>query len=202
LKGDDPRKRRLDGSAQVTPKRHRKREYVRATQNIVIYGFPGAAVLLAILLLYLVLAHQGQMTLPPARWILFGGLALALVLASFLPSLVRRWRGLPPSQPLWPTDISLVITVTLAGCALAFLGVFFEMWWLMAFGIMLPPLSFIWRNAQKQMHDWGTYWKGSPGSKTPVNEIGENVDQINQMGVQSFLATQAREQTPIVSIKT
>jgi len=36
-----------------------------------------------------------------------------------------------------------------------------------------------------------------------VNEIGENVGLIDQMGVQNFLvATQAGEQTPIVSIAT
>jgi predicted metal-binding membrane protein len=138
---------------------------MKPTQNTVVHGLLGAAVLLAILLLYLVLAHPGQPVLPPSRWILFGGLALALALAAFLPSLVRRWRGLPPPQPLSPADISLVIMVTLAGCALAFFGVFFEMWWLMAFAIMLPPLFFIWRNAPKQQHDRGNAGRDLQGER-------------------------------------
>jgi hypothetical protein len=128
---------------------------VRPTQNTVIHGLLGATVLLGILLLYLILAHPSQMTLPLSRWILFGGIALALGLAAFLPSLLRRWRGLPPPQPLSPADIRLTIMVTLVGCALAFLGVFFEMWWLMTLAIMLPPLSFLGRNAQTQQREQG-----------------------------------------------
>ena len=122
---------------------------MRLTQNTVLHGLLGATVLLALLLLYLSLVHHGQAVLPPSGWILFGGIALALVLAAFLPGLVRWWRGLPPAQPLSPADIRLTIIVTLAGCALAFFGVFFEMWWVMAFAIMLPPLSFLRRSAQK-----------------------------------------------------
>jgi hypothetical protein len=154
----------LDGSTQVTRK-PRKREQMRPTQNTVIHGLLGVTVLLAIVLLYLVLAHHGQPVLPPSRWILFGGVALALVLAAFLPSLVRRWRGLPPPQPLSPADIRLVIMVTLAGCALAFFGVFFDVWWLMAFGIMLPPLSFIWRNTPKQQRDRGNAGRDLQGAR-------------------------------------
>lgn len=122
---------------------------MRPTQNTVIHGLLAVAVLLALLLLYLVLAHHGQPALPPSGWILFVGIALVLALAAFLPSLLRRWRGLPPPPPLSPADIRLTIMVTLAGCALAFFGVFFEMWWLMAFAIMLPPLSFLRRSTQK-----------------------------------------------------
>lgn len=143
------RKKRFEGGIQATTKQHRKGEQVRPTQNTVIHGLLAAAVLLAVLLLYLVLAHHGQAALPPSGWILFGGIALALVLAAFLPSLVRWWRGLPPPPSLSPADIRWAILVTLAGCTLAFFGVFFEMWWLMAFAIMLPPLSFIRRSAQK-----------------------------------------------------
>jgi len=128
---------------------------MRLTQNAVIHGLLGATVLFAIVLLYLVLARHGQPVLPPSGGILFGGIALALVLAAFLPSLVRRWGGLPPPQPLLPADISLAIMVTLVGCALAFFGVFLEMGWLMAFAIMLCPLSFLWRNAPKQQRDRG-----------------------------------------------
>jgi predicted metal-binding membrane protein len=137
---------------------------MRPTQNTVIHGLLGATVLLAILLLYLVLAHHGQPVLPPSRWILFGSIALALVLAAFLPSLVRRWRGLPP-QPLPPADISLAVMATLVGCALVLFGVFFEMWWLMAFAIMLPPLSFIWRNAPKQQRDRGNAGRDAQGAR-------------------------------------
>lgn len=122
---------------------------MRPTQNTVIHGFLGAAVLLALLLLYVLLAYHNQLMLPPAGWILFGGIAVALVSAAFLPSLTRRWRGLPPPQPLSPADIKLAMMVTLAGCALAFFGVFSEMWWLMAFAIMLAPLFFTWHYSRK-----------------------------------------------------
>jgi len=128
---------------------------MRPTQNTVVHGLLGGVVLLAILLLYLVLVHHGQTVLSLSRWIVFGGIALALVLAAFLPSLVRRWRGLPPPQPLSPVDIRSVIMVTLVGCVLAFFGAFFQMSWLMAFAIMLPPLFFIRRNAQKPQRDRG-----------------------------------------------
>jgi hypothetical protein len=155
----------LDGSTQVANKPHRKRERMRPTQNTVIHGLLGVTVLLAILLLYLVLARHGQPGLPPSRWILFGSIALALVLAAFLPSLVRWWRGLPP-QPLLPADISLAVMATLVGCALVLFGVFFEMWWLMAFAIMLPPLFFICRNPPKATARPGKCRNGSPRSKT------------------------------------
>jgi hypothetical protein len=36
-----------------------------------------------------------------------------------------------------------IIIVTVAGCALAFWGVYSGMWWLMVLGIMLAPLSFL-----------------------------------------------------------
>jgi hypothetical protein len=138
---------------------------MRLTQNTVIHGLLGATVLFAMVLLYLVLARHGGPVLLPSGWIVFGGIALALALAAFLPSSVRRWRGLPPPQPLLPADIGMAVMVTLVGCALAFFGVFFEMWWLMAFAIMLPPLSFIWRNAPKQQRDRGDAGRDLPGTE-------------------------------------
>jgi hypothetical protein len=64
---------------------------VRPTQNTVIHGLLGATVLLGTLLLYLVLAHHGQTALPLSRWILFGGIALALETIS------------EPFEPMKPT---------------------------------------------------------------------------------------------------
>ena len=125
---------------------------MRPTQNTIIHGLLGAAVLLAVVLLYMVLAHDGQPNLSPSGWGLLGGAALTLALATFLPSLVRRWRGLPPPPPLSPSDISFAIMVTVVGCALAVIGVFSEMWWLMALGIWLAPLSFMFRGARQRQH--------------------------------------------------
>ena len=125
---------------------------MRPTQNTIIHGLLGAAVLLAVVLLYMVLAHDGQPNLSPSGWGLLGGAALTLALATFLPSLVRRWRGLPPPPPLSPSDISFGIMVSVVGCNLAVIGVFSEMWWLMALGIGLAPLSFMFRGARQRQH--------------------------------------------------
>jgi len=118
--------------------------------------------------------------LPPSGWILFGGIALVLVSAVFLPSLVRRWRGLPRPQPLSYVDIRLAIMITLAGCALAVFGVFSEMWWLMAFAILFAPLSFTGRYAEKQQRDRGKCCQGPSRNKIIVNETDENADPLNR----------------------
>jgi hypothetical protein len=118
---------------------------MKLTQNTIIHVLLGAAVLTAIALLYLGLAHYGQMNLSPLGWTGFGTAALALVLGAFLPSLLRRWRGLPPPQPLSSSDIGFLVMVTIAAQALAVIGVFSEMWWLMTLGIMLAPLAIMLR---------------------------------------------------------
>jgi protein-S-isoprenylcysteine O-methyltransferase Ste14 len=60
--------------------------------NKVIYGFLGAAVLLALALLYLVLLRSSQAVLSPSRWLLFVGCALPVVAAAILPFVVHRVR--------------------------------------------------------------------------------------------------------------
>ena len=110
-------------------------------QNTVIHILLGAAVLTGIALLCLLLAPPDQSGLSPSQWVLFAAIALVLVLAAFAPSLVRRLRGMPQPQPLSASDISFCILVTVAGCALAFFGVFSGMWWMMFLGIVLAPLS-------------------------------------------------------------
>ena len=122
-------------------------------QNTVIHIVLGVAVLPAIALLYLLLAHDGQSGLSPSRWLLFAAFSLFLIVAAFAPSLVRRLRGLPAPQPLSPSDIRVCILVTVVGCALAFYGVFSGMWWLMMLGIMLAPLSFMFRSHRVQRDD-------------------------------------------------
>ncbi len=122
---------------------------MKPTQNTVIHVLLGAAVLTAIALLYLGLARLGQTNLSPWKWTVFGGAALALVLAAFVPSLLRRWRGLPPPQPLSRSDIGFLVMVAIVAQALAMVGVFSEMWWLMAVGIGLAPLSFMFRGARQ-----------------------------------------------------
>ena len=111
--------------------------------NKVIYILLGAAVLLAFPLIYLLLIRPGQTTLSPSQWLLLGCVALALVLAAFLPTVVRRLRGLPPHQ-ISPSDIRFFIAVTAVLCPLAF----FAVWALGPFGsfvIMLVPLAFAFR---------------------------------------------------------
>ena len=114
-------------------------------QNTVIHILLGVAVLSALALFYLCLTPPDQSGLSSLQWVLFGAFALALMLAAFAPSLVRRLRGLPPPQPLSPSDISFCILVAVVGCALAFFGVYSGMWWMMVLGIMLAPLSFMFR---------------------------------------------------------
>lgn len=126
---------------------------MRPAQNTIIHVLLGAIVLVAIVLNYLVLAPHGQSMLSPSGWLVFGGVALTLVLAMFLPSLVRRWRGLRPPQPLSPSDIRFCIMVAVVGCNLAVVGVVSEMWWLMALGIMLAPLSFMFRGAAQRQRE-------------------------------------------------
>jgi hypothetical protein len=115
-------------------------------QNTVIHILLGVAVLPAIALFYLLLAPPDQSGLSSWQWVLFAAFALALMLAAFAPTVLRRLQGLPPPQPLSPSDISFCILVAVVGCALALLGVHSGMWWMMVLGIMLAPLSFMFRS--------------------------------------------------------
>ena len=63
--------------------------------NRILYVLFGAAVL-GIVLLYCLTVPRGQTTQPLSFMVIFGGVLLAFWLASFLPNVVRRWRGLPP----------------------------------------------------------------------------------------------------------
>ncbi len=130
---------------------------MRPTQNTIIYAFLAAAVLLGMVLLYLMLAHHGQPMLSPSGWLVFVGAALTLLLAAFLPSLVRRLRSLPPPGPLSPSDIRFCIVVVVVGCDFVAVGVFSGIWWLMALGIMLAPLSFMFRSAAQRQRDQKDY---------------------------------------------
>jgi hypothetical protein len=115
-------------------------------QNTVIHLLLGAAVLPAIGLLYLLLAHHGQAGLSPSGWALFAALSLMLILAAFAPSLVRRLRGLPAPQPLSPSDVRFSIALVAVLCPLTF----FAVWAFGPFGsfvIMLVPIAFIVRQS-------------------------------------------------------
>jgi hypothetical protein len=107
-----------------------------------IHVLAGAAALLAIALLFLLLRH-GQQGLSPREWGILGGAALALSAAAFVPSLVGRLRDRPPPRPLSPADRNRLVVVTIIGCALASFGAYSGIWWLMSLGIMLAPLSFL-----------------------------------------------------------
>jgi len=108
--------------------------------NKVIHILLGAAVVLAFPLIYLLLLPPGQPTLSPSQWLVFGGVALALVFGAFLPGIVRRVRGLPP-EPVSASDLRFVIAVAAILCPLTF----FAVWTFGAFGslvIMLGPIAF------------------------------------------------------------
>lgn len=104
----------------------------------------GVAVLLALPLIYLVLLRPGQPMFPPSQWLVFAGAALALLLAAFLPGVVRRVRGMPP-QAVSPSDLRFGLAVAAVLCPLAFLAV-----WVMgpfgAFIIVLAPVALIIRS--------------------------------------------------------
>lgn len=101
----------------------------------------GVAVALAFPFIYLLLLRPGQPTLSPWQWLLFGGVALALALAAFLPSILRRFHGLPP-HPVSPSDLRFTVALLAVLCPLAF----FAVWMFGAFGsfvIMLVPIAFM-----------------------------------------------------------
>ena len=111
--------------------------------NTIIQCLLVAAALAAVGLIYLLLAQRGQPNLSPWQWAVFAVAAVALLLAAFAPSLVRRFRHQPAPLPLAPVDTRRLVAVALVGCVLAFVGVYTEMWWLMTLGFMLAPLSFL-----------------------------------------------------------
>jgi hypothetical protein len=115
-------------------------------QSTVIYTLVGGAVLSAIALFGLLVFHQSGIS--PLQWGLFALYALVLMLAAFAPSVVRRWQGLPPPQPLSPADIRFSLAVTAILCPLAF----FAVWEWGAFGtlvIMLAPIAFMLRSPRR-----------------------------------------------------
>jgi hypothetical protein len=127
---------------------------MKPTQNTIIHVLLGGAVLTAIALLYLLLTHREQTNnLSLVEWAVIGGAVLALVLAVFLPILVLRWRGFPAPQPLSRSDIGFCVMVFLVGSSLAVVGVFSEMWWLMAAGIGLAPMAFMFRESRQHQGD-------------------------------------------------
>jgi hypothetical protein len=113
-------------------------------QSTVIDILLGAAVLPAIALLYFSLAAPGQLGLSSGRWALFAAIALALIVAAFAPSAVRRLRGLSPPQPLSPSHIRFAIAVSAILVPLAFFAVW-EFGPLGSLVIMLVPIAFMLR---------------------------------------------------------
>ena len=110
----------------------------------VIYIFLGAAALLAVPLIYLLLHGRGQPPLSPSRWLFFGSVAFPMALAAILPTIflgVRRARGLPP-QHLSASDLRFTIILISVLCPLTFFAVSM----FPAFGfliIIVAPFAFI-----------------------------------------------------------
>ena len=126
--------------------------------NKVIYILIGAAALLAFPLIYLiliprspttlspsvgeVLLPRGQTMLSPSHWLVFGALALLVVLAAVSPIIVhrvRRARGLPPEH-VSASDLRFTLILIAVLCPLAFFAVtMFEAYGTLV--IMLAPIA-------------------------------------------------------------
>ncbi|MHA3772293.1 hypothetical protein ACXR0O_12235 [Verrucomicrobiota bacterium sgz303538] len=107
----------------------------------------GGAVLLALLLVYLGLLHLGQSTLSPLQWLLFGAFGVALLLMAFLPSMVRRFRGMP-QEAISPSDFRFTMAVAGILCPVAF----FAVWVFGAYGaiiIAFAPAIFMFRSSSR-----------------------------------------------------
>ena len=67
--------------------------------NKMVHALLFVAILGGVALLYLLAAvRQGQIPQPLSLLVVFGGVSLAFWLASLLPNIVRRCRGLPPKS--------------------------------------------------------------------------------------------------------
>ena len=120
---------------------------MKPTQYTIIHVLLGLTVLLAIALLYMLLAPHSLSGLSPLALAVFLAAALALVLATFGPSLLRHRRSAPP-PPMSPADIRFSILVALGGIAIVVIGSSFGMSWMAMLGIMFGPLCFIFRRAR------------------------------------------------------
>ena len=119
---------------------------MKLTRTTTIHLLLGLAVLLAVALLYALVAGDAQPTLSPLDWLVFDA-ALGLVLLALALAFLRR-RGSASRQVLCGADTGHYRIVGLLGCALAVAGVVSGTWWLMVLGIVLAPLFFLFRRAQ------------------------------------------------------
>ncbi len=114
-------------------------------QNTAIAILTGAAFLVAITLLYVLLAPVDRSMLSRMGWMAFGSIAMLLVVAVLAPLIARRLRGTSAPRPLTPADIRFTIAILAILCPLIF-------WAGSAYGsllIMLVPISFILRKQNK-----------------------------------------------------
>jgi hypothetical protein len=118
--------------------------------NKLTYVLLGAAALLAFSLLYLVLLRSGHAMLSPSQWLLFGGLALPVVLAAIIPIVIRRVRRSRdlPREHISASDLRFTIALIAVLCPLTF----FAVWMFPVYGsllIMLVPIAFIIRGSRR-----------------------------------------------------
>jgi hypothetical protein len=121
---------------------HHKPKHIN-TMNKATHILLRVAVVLAFPFIYLLLLRPGQPTLSPLQWLLFGSVAFALAVGSFLPSILRQVRGLPP-QPVSASVLRFSIALAGVLCPLAF----FAVWTFGPLGslvICLVPLAFAFR---------------------------------------------------------
>ncbi len=111
---------------------------MKPTQSTVIHILLGAVVLTTLVLFYMLLAPAGHQGLSPLTWAAFGGGAIVLCLAVFLPSWLRMRAGLPATAPMSRADIGFVIIVTVIGMVITTMGGSMG-----AMGILFAPMAFL-----------------------------------------------------------
>lgn len=108
-------------------------------QNTALSILTGAAFLVALSLLYVLLAPLGRSMHSPVGWMAFGSIAMLLVVAVFAPMMAHRRRGASAPTPLTPADIRFTIALLVVVCPLVF-------WAGGAYGslvILLVPIAFL-----------------------------------------------------------
>ncbi len=118
---------------------------MKLTQYKVIHILLALAILPGIILAYLLLTPSGHPGMPSSGWTFFCVGAGALIVAAFLPSWLRKRAGNPPPPPMSRAAIGYLVMVTIVGIFLTLFGTMSGMSGLVVLGIMLAPLSFIFR---------------------------------------------------------
>jgi hypothetical protein len=113
---------------------------MKPTQNTILLFAVCVGVFLLIVLDYLAMSHYGAKDLSLSDLAILGGMTTVPVLAA-LPTLLRRWKHMPPAPPLPRADLMFILQVGLLGCVLGIVGIHYNIWYLVTLAILLVPLS-------------------------------------------------------------